>query len=125
MTKHQPAGRPKPCRSGILLRDGPQMGPVGDACRGSDLHRPTPFDAGGLRSWGQRGSRRAAGSASAATPGGGLFAELDVPAEAGQVLVAGFGLELGGGAAVDGKVLEAECRSWWSVQPFCDAVGLR
>ena len=49
--------------------------------------------------------------------GGGLFAELDVPAEAGQVLVAGFGLELGGGAAVDGKVLEAECRSWWSVQP--------
>ena len=56
--------------------------------------------------------------------GGGLFAELDVPAEAGQVLVAGFGLELGGGAAVDGKVLAAECRSWWSVQPFCDAVGL-
>ena len=38
--------------------------------------------------------------------GGGLFAELDVPAEAGQVLVAGFGLELGGGAAVDGTVLE-------------------
>lgn len=38
--------------------------------------------------------------------GGGLFAELDVPAEAGQVLVAGFGLELGGGAAVDGKVLQ-------------------
>ena len=36
----------------------------------------------------------------------GLFAELDVPAEAGQVLVAGFGLELGGGAAVDGQVLE-------------------
>ena len=35
--------------------------------------------------------------------GGGLFAELDVPAEAGQVLVAGFGLELGGGPAVDGK----------------------
>ena len=50
--------------------------------------------------------------------GGGLFAELDVPAEAGQVLVAGFGLELGGGAAVDGKVQAAECRSWWSVQPF-------
>jgi len=39
-------------------------------------------------------------------PGGGLFAELDVPAEAGQVLVAGFGLELGGGAAVSGQVLE-------------------
>ncbi len=38
--------------------------------------------------------------------GGGLFAELDVPAEAGKVLVPGFGLELGGGAAVSGQVLE-------------------
>jgi hypothetical protein len=27
--------------------------------------------------------------------GGGLFAQLDVPAEAGKVLVPGFGLELG------------------------------
>jgi hypothetical protein len=35
-------------------------------------------------------------------PGGGLFAELDVPAEAGKVLVPGFGVELGGGAAVSG-----------------------
>jgi len=34
--------------------------------------------------------------------GGGLFAELDVPAEAGRVLVPGFGLELRGGAAVGG-----------------------
>jgi hypothetical protein len=38
--------------------------------------------------------------------GGGLFAELDVPAEAAQVQMAGFGLELGGGASVGGQVLE-------------------
>src|ERR1039457_670227 len=38
--------------------------------------------------------------------GGGLLAELDVAAEAGEVLVPGLGLELGGGAAVDGQVLE-------------------
>jgi len=38
--------------------------------------------------------------------GGGLFAELDVPAEAAQVQVPGFGLELGRGAPVGGQVLE-------------------
>jgi hypothetical protein len=32
--------------------------------------------------------------------GGGLFAEQDVAAEAGKVLVAGLGLKLGSGAAV-------------------------
>jgi len=57
--------------------------------------------------------------------GGGLFAELDVPAEAGQVLlVAGFGLELGGGAAVDGKVLEGGVPQLVERPAFCDAVGL-
>jgi len=38
--------------------------------------------------------------------GGGLLAEPDVAAEAGQVLVAGLGLELGSGAPVGGQVLE-------------------
>jgi hypothetical protein len=38
--------------------------------------------------------------------GGGLLAEPDVAAEAGQVLVAGLGLKLGSGAAVGGHVLE-------------------
>src|SRR5450756_1259581 len=38
--------------------------------------------------------------------GGGLLAEPDVAAEAGQVLVAGLGLELGGGAAGGSQVLE-------------------
>jgi hypothetical protein len=37
--------------------------------------------------------------------GGGLFAELDVPAEAGEV-------------PSTAKCWRAECRSWWSVQPF-------
>ena len=36
--------------------------------------------------------------------GGGLFAELDVPAEAAQVQMPGFGLEFGGGASVGGWV---------------------
>jgi hypothetical protein len=39
--------------------------------------------------------------------GGGLLAEPDVAAEAGKVLVAGLGLEFGGGAAVGGQVLES------------------
>lgn len=34
--------------------------------------------------------------------GGGLFAEPDAAAQAGKVLVAGLGLELGGAAAVSG-----------------------
>ena len=38
--------------------------------------------------------------------GGGLFAEPDIAAEAGQVLVAGLGLKLGSGAPVGGQVLE-------------------
>src|SRR5487761_1368623 len=38
--------------------------------------------------------------------GGGLFAELDVPAEAAQVQMPGFGLEFGGGASVGGQGLE-------------------
>src|SRR6202051_1286333 len=37
---------------------------------------------------------------------GDLLAEPDVAAEAGQVLVAGLGLELGGGAALGSQVLE-------------------
>jgi hypothetical protein len=37
---------------------------------------------------------------------GGFFAEADVVPEAGQVLVAGFGLQLGCGASGLGKVLE-------------------
>ena len=38
--------------------------------------------------------------------GGGLLAEPDVAAEAGEVLVAGLGLEFGSGAAIGGQVLE-------------------
>jgi hypothetical protein len=38
--------------------------------------------------------------------GGGLFAELYVPAEAAQVQMPGFGRELGGGASVGCQVLE-------------------
>ncbi|MER5323013.1 hypothetical protein [Streptosporangium roseum] len=38
--------------------------------------------------------------------GGGLFAELDVPAEAAQVRMPGLGLELGRGAPVGRQVLE-------------------
>ncbi|MFP3969282.1 hypothetical protein SMC26_43790 [Actinomadura fulvescens] len=38
--------------------------------------------------------------------GGGLFAELDVEAEAAQVRVAALGLEFGGGAPVGGQVGE-------------------
>src|SRR6266404_1482656 len=38
--------------------------------------------------------------------GGGPFAELDVPAEAAQVQMPGFGLELGGGTSVGCQVLE-------------------
>src|ERR1700722_3190736 len=65
--------------------------------------------------YGEMRPRRVTGSAGATAggrvgfggdAGGGLLAEPDVAAEAGQVLVAGLGLELGGGAAVGGQVLE-------------------
>ncbi len=52
--------------------------------------------------------------------GGGLFAELDVPAEAAQVQMPGLGQELGGGAAVGGQVLEG--RMPQLVQRPADAV---
>jgi hypothetical protein len=53
------------------------------------------------------GIRRSEGASAApirfgGDAGGGLLTEPDVAAQARQVLVAGFGLQLGGGAAVDG-----------------------
>jgi hypothetical protein len=53
--------------------------------------------------------------------GGGFLAEADVAAEAGQVLVAGFGLEFGGGASVLGEVLQ--CRVAELVECVAAAVG--
>ena len=44
--------------------------------------------------------------------GGGLFAELDVPAEAAQVQMPGFGLEFGGGASVGGQSCAGRGRRW-------------
>ena len=50
--------------------------------------------------------------------GGGLLAEPDVAAEAGEVLVAGLGLELGAVRPSAARCWRAEWRSWCRIQPF-------